>query len=87
MRYLFTAAVLLCAGMALASCEDGSYFDSDTKQLKSLHVGRVEATGNDLRVYEFVPQSRPDLVCIFAAGEQKAGIQCVSQKPNVVPKG
>lgn len=73
MKKILTFAVI---ALALTSCEDGSYFDGSTVQLKSLHVGRIEAVGNDLRVYEFSPQSSPNKVCIFVAGEKKAGLEC-----------
>lgn len=63
--------------LALTACgEDGGYFDGSTKQLKSDAVGRIEATGTDLRLYEFTPQTDAGKQCIFVAGENKAGLTC-----------
>ena len=75
----FAVCLLGFVSIFLASCdffEDGSYFDSNTKQLKSDRVGRLAATGEDLRVYEFTPQSDPTRQCVFVAGNQKAGLVC-----------
>lgn len=69
-------AALAAMTAILASCEDGSYFNANTKQLHSDKVGRLEATGEDLRVYEFTPQTDPSVQCIFAAGENKGGLYC-----------
>ena len=66
-------ATLLIVG--LLSCEQGSYFDSDTKQIESDYVSRLEATGTDLRIYEFTPRSSPHIQCVFVAGERKGGLQ------------
>ena len=63
--------------LGLAACEDGSYFDPSTKQMKSDAVSRLEATGEDLRVYEFTPRSAPEMKCVFVAGNSKGGLQCV----------
>lgn len=71
---------IMCGVVMLASCEDGSYFNSETKQLKSDHVGRLEAAGGDLRIYEFTPQSRPDYTCIFVAGDKRSGLQCIPKR-------
>lgn len=87
MRY-FVAPVLsvvtpmLIGGLivSLAACENGSYFDPNTKQLKSDKVGRLEATGEDLRIYEFTPQTAPHMQCIFTAGNRKGGLVCFEKK-------
>lgn len=72
-----TYIALALAALALTSCdEQGGYFNSDTVQLKSDKVGRLEATGNDLRVYEFTPQTMPGTQCVFVAGENKGGLYC-----------
>jgi hypothetical protein len=71
--------VLLVASLALvlsACSEDGSYFSANTVQMKSDKVGRLEATGEDLRVYEFTPQTDPSMQCVFVAGDSKGGLQC-----------
>ena len=74
---IFTPALLVVAlGLSLAACEDGSYLDMDTKQLKSDKVGRIEAQGTDLRVYEFTPQTDAGMQCVFVAGKQKGGLYC-----------
>jgi hypothetical protein len=68
--------LMLVAALALAGCEAGSYFDPNTKQLRPDKVGRLEATGDDLRVYEFTPQSLPGTQCVFVAGHNKAAMYC-----------
>ena len=68
--------IIVATTLLLASCEQGSYFDRNTKQLHSDKVGRVEATGEDFRVYEFTPQSDPTRQCVFAAATKKAGLEC-----------
>jgi hypothetical protein len=73
---LLAVAVMVGAGVALASCEAGSYFDPNTAALRNDKVGRLEATGEDLRVYEFTPQTSPNMQCVFVAGEKKGGLQC-----------
>lgn len=67
---------LAVIAIGLMSCEDGGYFSSDTKQGKSDDVMRLEAAGEDLRVYEFTPQTAPNKQCIFVAGTQKGGLVC-----------
>jgi hypothetical protein len=71
------AAVLIVGGLTmLSACESGSYWDPNTKQLHSDKVGRLEATGEDLRIYEFTPQTAPKTQCVFVAGDRKAGLVC-----------
>ncbi len=74
-RLASTAGAAVLA-FSLTACENGSYFDSNTKQLHSDKVGRLEATGEDLRVYEFTPQTMPNTQCVFVAGERKGGLYC-----------
>ncbi|MCL8384133.1 hypothetical protein [Xanthobacter aminoxidans] len=76
----FLIAALAVAGLTLAGCEDGSYFNANTKQLKSDKVGRLEASGDDLRVYEFTPQSDPTKQCVFVAGDKKGGLVCFDKR-------
>lgn len=64
------------AAVTLMGCEDGSYFDKDTMQGKSDAVMRLTATGNDLRVYEFTPQTMDHMQCIFVSGTKKGGLWC-----------
>lgn len=66
--------------LSLVGCESGNYFDMNTKQLKSDKVGRLEADGDDLRIYEFTPQTAAHKQCVFVAGTQKAGLQCWDKK-------
>lgn len=75
-RAVLMAAVGTLLIVGLLSCEQGSYFDSSTKQIKSDYVSRLEATGTDLRIYEFTPRSAPHIQCVFVAGERKGGLQC-----------
>lgn len=70
------AFLLVLAVVLLSGCDNGSYFDSSTVQLKGAAVGRLEATGIDLRVYEFTPQTAPGKTCIFVAGNSKGGLTC-----------
>lgn len=81
-KTLITLAAV--AVLALTGCENGGYFDRSTVQLKSDKVGRLEATGNDLRVYEFTPQTAPGKQCVYVAGEKKGGLVCFD-KPAAVP--
>jgi len=66
----------------LAGCEQGSYLNNDTVQLKSDKVGRLEAMGGDLRVYEFTPQTDSKIQCIFVAGDNKGGLTCFDKAPK-----
>lgn len=68
--------------LSLTACEEGSYFNNNTTQLKSDKVGRLESTGEDLRVYEFTPQTAPNIQCIFVVGKSKGGLTCF---PKVMP--
>lgn len=79
MKKTFAAVVL--ASLFLMGCEDGDYFDTSTKQVKSDFVSRIEATGTDLRLYEFTPRSDPERQCIFVAGKNKAGLTCWVKDP------
>lgn len=71
-------------GVLLAGCEQGSYFNSETEQLRSDRVGRLEAVGEDLRVYEFTPQTDSTRQCVFVAGDKKGGLWCW-QKTGAAP--
>ncbi len=73
------ATIFAISLLALAGCEEGSYFDDNTVQLKSDKVGRLEAVGTDLRVYEFTPQSAPWKQCVFVAGLEKGGLFCFNK--------
>ena len=70
------AAVAVLASLFLMGCEDGSYFDPNTKQIKSDFVSRIEADGTDMRVYEFTPRSDPKRQCVFVAGDRKGAMVC-----------
>ncbi len=78
MKRLLLIPILL---IGLTACgEDGSYWSTDTIQLESDAVGRLEAQGNDLRIYEFTPQTDPTRQCIFVTGNSKAGLTCWEKK-------
>lgn len=80
-RQLFLATLLIWSSFGLlTACEDGSYFDTSTKQMKSDAVSRLEATGEDLRIYEFTPQTDPNVQCIFVAATSKGGPFCWEKK-------
>ena len=70
------AAVAVLASLFLMGCEDGSYFDPNTKQIKSDFVSRIEADGTDMRVYEVTPRSAPNKQCVFGAATNKGGLVC-----------
>lgn len=77
-----TMILAAIAALALAGCgEAGSYFNHSTTQLNNDKVGRLEAMGADLRVYEFTPQTAPNKQCIFVAGEKKGGLVCFDKPP------
>lgn len=76
MNRLLTLSALILGSLALAGCEEGSYFNSNTTQLRNDKVGRLEATGEDLRVYEFTPQTAPKKQCVFVAGKNKGSLAC-----------
>ncbi len=68
---------LLCvSGCSYISSEAGGYSDPNTKLLIPDAAGRLEAAGNDLRVYEFTPQTAQNKQCIFVAAGRKAGLVC-----------
>lgn len=73
----FWLIIVPVLALLITACgEDGSYWSGNTVQLESDAVGRLEAQGNDLRVYEFTPQTNPRVQCIFVAGGKKAGLAC-----------
>lgn len=76
MKFTTGTIALLGATLLLAACEDGGYFNPNTTQLKSDKVARIEATGEDLRLYEFTPQTNAKKQCVFVAGESKGGLWC-----------
>ena len=76
--------VYVCLIGLLAGCENGSYFDPATRQLHSDKVGRIEATGEDLRAYEFTPQTDSRMQCVFVAGTAKGGMFCWVKEVNRV---
>jgi hypothetical protein len=64
--------------------EDGSIFTTGSQAGDA--VMRLEATGEDIRVYEFTPQTAPWKQCVFAAGgEGKGGLFCFDKVS--VPNG
>lgn len=71
-KLLAIAATLLL----LSGCDDGSALNSDTETLRADKVWRMTATGHDLRVYEFTPQTLPNHQCVFVAGTKKSGLYC-----------
>ena len=80
MKNILYLTLTITAAVLIASCDSGSMFDPNTRTVKADTVMRVEATGDDLRVYEFTPQTAPHLTCIFIAGYRKGGLVCVPRK-------
>ncbi len=68
-------------GFALSGCDNGSVFN--TKQLIPDDVSRVEATGFDLRLYEFTPRTSPNKQCLFIAGDRKGGLTCFDKEAKL----
>ncbi len=62
--------------------DDGSFLTTST--IRSDKVSRLAAAGNDLRVYEFTPQSAPYMQCVFVSGDNKGDVDCF-KKENYVP--
>lgn len=76
MKKRFAISIIAISSVVLLGCEDGSYFNPNTRHLKSESVSRLEASGADLRVYEFTPVIRNDLDCIFVSGTKKGDLFC-----------
>jgi hypothetical protein len=73
----FWLIIVPVLALLITACgEDGSYWSANTKQMESDAVGRLEAQGNDIRIYEFTPQTDPSVQCIFVAATSKAGLTC-----------
>ena len=70
---LFALALLFIAG-----CDNGSVFNG--KQVSTDATTRLESAGLDMRVYEFTPQTAPDMQCVFVAGHKKGGLTCFEKK-------
>ncbi len=51
-----------------------STMDLPTKKPTSAYL--VEASGWNVRVYEFTPEGNKNYVCVFIAGSKKAGASC-----------
>ena len=77
---LKTLILSLAALAILTACDDGGMFDPDTQTIRADKVWRMNATGVDVRVYEFTPQTAPGKQCVFAAGERKAGLVCFDKE-------
>ncbi len=54
--------------------DDGSVFTTATMSCDS--ITRIAAAGGDLRMYECTPRSAPNMLCVFIAGSEKAGLDC-----------
>ena len=64
MKKIKMALAVAATTIVLTGCEQGSYLNLNTKQMDSDAVARLTATGNDLRVYEFTPQTAPNKQCV-----------------------
>lgn len=72
-------AILVLAVLGLAACDDGGFFDPDTPDMRPDKVARLQAPFFDLRVFEFTPQTAPNMQCVFVAGDQKGGVFCFAK--------
>lgn len=70
--------LLMISGLilTLTACDDGGMFDQDTPTMNADEVTRIEATGFDLRLYEFTPKTEQNMRCVFVSGDKKAGLDC-----------
>lgn len=59
--------------------DEGSFLT--TKTIKPDSAVRIQTTGEDLRLYEFTPETLPHIQCIFVAGTNKGDTFCML-KPN-----
>lgn len=76
---LVVAIATLFTGCNNYFTEDGGYL-SNTVTKKSDKAMRLEAAGNDLRVYEFTPQTNSRMQCIFVTGNRKGGLFCFKKE-------
>ena len=75
-------ALLLWSWIDVYFLEDGSVFTTLSREGDA--VMRLEATGEDLRVYEFTPNTAPNKQCVFVAGgEGKGGLFCFDKVPPI----
>jgi hypothetical protein len=75
MSVVLLGIVILWSWADVYMFEDGSVFTTGSQTGDA--VMRLEATGEDLRVYEFTPQTAPNKQCLFVAGgEGKGGLFC-----------
>ena len=58
-----------------------------TKNRSVDHAYRLNTKGDDLRVYEFTPDSNPKVVCVVVAGERNSTTECFQKVPEVQPNG
>lgn len=71
---LLISVFAITAIISLSACDRGHISASNSKVPDQAYF--LEALGDDLRVYEFTPQSEPNARCIFIAGSSKAGATC-----------
>ncbi len=71
--------ILLALALALlAGCDNGSVFNG--KQTHTDATTRIESAGWGMCVYEFTPQTAPNMQCIFVAGNRKGGLTCFEKE-------
>lgn len=58
--------------------DEGSFLT--TKTIKPDSAVRIQTTGEDLRLYEFTPETMPYMQCIFVAGTNKGDTFCVTKR-------
>lgn len=58
--------------------DEGSFLT--TKTILPDSAVRIQTTGEDLRLYEFTPETMPYMQCIFVAGTNKGDTFCVLKR-------
>ena len=61
--------------------DDGSLLT--TPAINADKVTRLSAAGNDMRLYEFTPQTAPYMQCIFIVGTNKGSTFCFEKRNHV----
>lgn len=81
----FVILWMLLAWMQAQWFDSGNWLT--TKAIPPSAVYRIDSAGDDFRSYEWKTKSEgPELLCIFAAATQKAGLHCHPTGKIIGPK-